>query len=179
MALPLVILCRKISNLSPATNIYISSPSAATKEDHSWAASKPENLTIKIWSEVRATCGFKLAGYVIMPDHVHLRIGETPGSTPAKTIQVFKQKVSRNMRGHGEGKQPPLNFLERDVEGWRFWQRRYYDFNAYSQTKVQETLCYMRANPVRAKLVQHPGELWSSWCYYFRQKGLLNMDVWT
>ena len=61
----------------------------------------------------------------------------------------------------------------------RFWQRRYYDFNVYSRAKAKEKLHYMHANPVKEKLVQHPGDWpWSSWCYCYRGKGVLKIDVW-
>src|SRR5271157_1462519 len=61
----------------------------------------------------------------------------------------------------------------------RFWQRRYFDLNIYSRAKVPEKLHYMHGNPVKAKLVQHPGDWpWSSWCYWYRREGLLKMDPW-
>ena len=34
------------------------------------------------------------------------------------------------------------------------WQRRYYDFKIYSESKLDEKLQYMHLNPVRAGLVE-------------------------
>src|SRR5271155_3763537 len=49
----------------------------------------------------------------------------------------------------------------------------------YSRAKMQEKLNYMHENPVRGKLVKHPGDwAWSSWCDYYRGAGLLRMDPW-
>ena len=46
----------------------------------------------------------------------------------------------------------------------RFWQRRYYDFNVYSQRKLRAKLDYMHGNPIAEKLVMNPKDWpWSSW----------------
>lgn len=83
---------------------------------------------LEILGEVRAQCGFRLAGYVVMPEHVHLVIDEPPGATPAQIIQILKQRVSRQLRG--------AHCLADDiVDQKRFWQRRYFDFNLYSEEK--------------------------------------------
>jgi putative transposase len=76
-------------------------------------------------------------------------------------------------------RQLALRFSTGEAELRRFWQRRYFDLNVYSSAKVPEKLHYMHANPVKAKLVQHPGDWpWSSWCHYHRGAGLLKMDAW-
>jgi REP element-mobilizing transposase RayT len=116
--------------------------------------------------------------YVFMPEHVHLLISEPVSRKPAKVIQVFKQRLSRRMRGKRRARngQPSLRFVG-DGGPRRFWQRRYYDLNVYSRAKVMEKLQYMHSNPVRARLVQHPADWpWSSWCFYYRGAGLLKMD---
>jgi putative transposase len=139
------------------------------------------NLTVRILAEVRGRFEFVIAGYVIMPDHVHMLIGESRPISPAKIVQVFKQRVSRQVREEQRAGLPqtaatapePADLLR------RFWQRRYYDFNVYSRAKLLEKLQYMHENPVNAGLVEHPGDWpWSSWYYYYRGHGLLTMDSW-
>jgi len=145
------------------------------------ATVRARNMAVKILDEVRGRYRFALVGYVLMPDHVHLLISESGSLRPAKIIQVFKQRLSRRMRGRKPAKkgQLILRFSETDAGLRRFWQRRYYDFNVYSGPKVQEKLHYMHANPLKEKLVQHPGDWpWSSWCFYYRGQGLLKMDPW-
>jgi putative transposase len=58
------------------------------------------------------------------------------------------------------------------------WQRRFYDFNVWSESKFNEKLNYMHANPVKRGLVLHPKDWpWSSWSHYAKQKrGLLRID---
>lgn len=138
------------------------------------------NLVVQTLREVRAKYGFALVGYVIMPQHVHMLIGESPSVPPSKVIQVFKQRVSRRMRGkkRAHTQQLSLRFPEPEVELRRFWQRRYYDFNVYSRKKLREKLEYMHANPVEEKLVSHPRDWpWSSWSCYATGKGMLKVDA--
>ena len=106
------------------------------------ASAKSRNLVIEILREVRAKYGISLVGYVIMPEHVHLLISESPSALPAKVIQVFKQRVSRRMRGKRRANSRQLSLPFRDPPGElrRFWQRRYYDFNVYSRQKLWEKL---------------------------------------
>jgi putative transposase len=140
---------------------------------------RSRNLAIEILREVRAKYKFSLVGCVIMPEHVHLLISESPAVPPAKVIQVFKQRVSRRMLGKKRAvtRQLSLRFSEAEAELRRFWQRRYYDFNVYSRKKLLEKLEYMHANPVEERLVRHPRDWpWSSWSFYTTGQGILKID---
>jgi putative transposase len=120
-----------------------------------------------ILDEVRVRHGLGLYGYVVMPEHVHVLMGERGSCNPSKAMQVVKQKASARIAGSGS-KTP-------------FWQRRFYDFNVWSIEKVKEKLDYMHANPVKRGLVEHPGDWgWSSWSHYAKGgKGLIEIDsVW-
>jgi REP element-mobilizing transposase RayT len=59
-----------------------------------------------VLDEVRSRHGFKLFGYVVMPEHVHLLLSEPKQGTPSKVLQVLKQKVSRALRGRGRKSVP-------------------------------------------------------------------------
>ncbi|HYT06782.1 MAG TPA: transposase [Rugosimonospora sp.] len=52
---------------------------------------------VKILDQVRSRFGFRLIGYVVMPEHVHLLISEPKTANPSKALQVLKQKVSREL----------------------------------------------------------------------------------
>jgi putative transposase len=136
---------------------------------------------LKILGEVRARYGFRLVGYVVMPEHVHLLISEPGKGNPSKVLQVLKQKVSRALRRKKSKSgvtQMRLPFSEERAAGPHFWQRRFYDFNVWSARKVTEKLNYMHLNPVKRKLVRHPKEWpWSSWAHYERgEPGLIRID---
>jgi putative transposase len=144
------------------------------------------DLFVQELARVRAEYGFKLVGYVVMLNHVHLLMSEPVKGTPSTVMQMLKQRVSRKMRSCGgapspgfEGGSRSFRLNEDGQEGKAFWQERFYDFNVYRSGKVKEKLNYMHANPVIRGLVQHPKDWpWSSWSFYFQDgKGLLPMDL--
>ena len=61
------------------------------------------NLAAQILGQVRARYRFALIGCVLMPDPVHLLIGETALTSPAQVLRVFRQRLSRRMRGRKRG----------------------------------------------------------------------------
>ncbi len=98
---------------------------------------------------IRRWYGFYINAYVVMPDRVHLLISEPERSRLAVAIQMLKQIVARKMR-EAAGADP-------------FWQRRYYDFNVWSEKKFFEKMEYIHQNPVRRGLVELPEDWkWSS-----------------
>jgi putative transposase len=101
---------------------------------------------------LRQRYGFVVAGYVLMPEHVHLLVGEPQRSSLSIALQVLKQKTSRRLKRRG---------------AVQFWQRRYYDFNVRSEGKRIEKLRYLHRNPVVRGLVEKPEQWsWSSFRHY-------------
>jgi len=102
--------------------------------------------------QTRLRYGFCVAGYVVMPEHVHLLVSEPGTGTLATALQALKQSVSRKL-------------ALRQSEP--FWQARYYDFNVFSEQKRVEKLRYMHRNPVKRGLVARPEDWpWSSFRHY-------------
>ena len=134
---------------------------------------------------VRREYKFALVGYVVMPEHVHLLLGEPKKGTPSTVLQMRKQRVSRKLR-KTKTKTKTANRLQRVrllfpelTETFpQFWQARFYDFNVYSDRKRREKLDYMHRNPVTRKLVQRPQDWpWSSYLSYERgEAGLIPID---
>ena len=91
---------------------------------------------------MRARYDLFITGYVAMPEHVHLLVGEPKKSVLAKSIQALKLSVA-------------VQRSERP-----FWQPRYYDFNVFTYRKCIEKLRYIHRNPVRRGLVGEP-ETWA------------------
>ncbi len=95
---------------------------------------------------------FVVAGYVLMPEHVHLLLSEPRASSLSVVLQVLKQRTSAKLKPHNAA---------------QFWQRRYYDFNVWAHEKRIEKLRYMHRNPVHRGLVSTPEEWqWSSFRHY-------------
>jgi putative transposase len=142
---------------------------------------RARNVFVKIPGESRDRYGFSLVGYVVMPEHVHMLIGEPRRGDPSLVIQVLKQRVSRQLRRKRRraATQLRLRFEEEDdALPVRFWQRRFYDFNVWSLKKRVEKLHYMHMNPLKRKLVAHPKDWpWSSYSFYSKQnRGLIRID---
>ena len=78
---------------------------------------------------VRLRYLFAVAGYVVMPEHVHLLVNEPGRGLLSRTVQALKLSVSMRSR-------------ERP-----FWQAHYYDLNVSSHQKFVEKLRYIHRNP--------------------------------
>jgi putative transposase len=106
-----------------------------------------------VLEQVRGWYGMFITGYVVMPEHVHLLVGEPERNTLDLALQMLKQNVAREL-GH-------------DADLPRFWQRRYYDFNVSSEEKRVEKLRYLHRNPVVRGLVSRPEDwAWSSFRHW-------------
>jgi putative transposase len=102
--------------------------------------------------QARKWYGFSIAGYVVMPEHVHLLVSEPERARLSLALQMLKQNIARQLR---------------EPEGGSFWQARYYDFCVWSEAKRIEKLRYMHRNPVKRGLVSSPEQwAWSSFRHY-------------
>jgi putative transposase len=126
---------------------------------------RARNAFVRVLGDVRDRFGFRLVGYVVMPEHVHLLISEPVRGTPSTVLQKLKQDVSRKLRAASDKSDDRLP---------QFWQRRYYDFNVWSVKKRVEKLGYMHMNPLKRGLVDHPKDWpWSSEAFYAGRAGVL------
>ena len=140
---------------------------------------------LRIFEQVRRKYRFEVLGYVVMPEHFHVLIGEPEIGTPSTVLQVLKQKAAQRLL-------PPLHKNRNQLGLWRedekqkngkrkkrhCFQPRFYDFNVYTRKKMIEKLGYMHRNPVRRGLVPSP-ELWA-WssfrAYYFGEKSVVRIE---
>jgi len=140
---------------------------------------RTRDIFLSVLEQVRRRYRFDVIGFVVMPEHVHLLLGEPEKADLSVVMQVLKQRVARRLL-HRQRKKN-----SRQSELWsvspadeRFWQRRFYDFNVFSARKMTEKLRYMHRNPVKRGLVSAP-ELWrwSSYrSYALGERGPVNMD---
>jgi putative transposase len=143
---------------------------------------RARNVFVRALGKVRKKYGIAVVGYVVMPEHVHLLIGESKKGTPSSVVHSLKLRVSKRMR-RGRRKQSSsqrtLPFREGEGGLPQFWQTRFYDFNVYSVAKRQEKLEYMHRNPVTRRLVEDPKDwVWSSYSSYSgRGTPLMEIDI--
>ena len=86
---------------------------------------------------------FHIYGYVLMPDHIHLLMGEPPATKLEDVFRALKTQTSKRLRGDRP----------------RLWQRRYFDRNIITQSEFNEKLRYIHRNPVKGGLVENPRRL--------------------
>jgi putative transposase len=143
-----------------------------------WLASaRRRDLFLQILEDVRQRYGFVVVGYVVMPEHIHLLINEPVQGTPSTIMQVLKQRFARRALRR---KRRPSSQGELWPGQPHVWQRRFYDFNVWSERKRMEKLRYMHRNPVKRGLVLEPKQWeWSSYrSYAHQEEGRVKINQW-
>ena len=108
---------------------------------------------------------FKLLGYVIMPDHIHLIIWPFGKSTVSNIMRDYKKFTSTRIIRQAEVE---------DITEWitafeqageetgrsdnKVWQDSYWDENVYTERFLLQKLNYVHHNPLRAGLVERLGD---------------------
>jgi putative transposase len=137
------------------------------------------DLFLQILEEGRQRYLFVVVGYVVMPDHIHLLISEPEIGTPSTVMQVLKQRFARQVL-RSAGRSFALFARGGDSQQSHVWQRRFYDFNVWSEGKRVEKLRYMHRNPVKDGLVAQPEDWeWSTYrSYAFQEEGIVKINQW-
>ncbi len=144
---------------------------------------------VRALADLRRSLGFKILGYVLMPEHFHLLIWPGAKGDPSKIIQSLKERAAifilKNLRENQQHawcrktlKRLTLPATVRRHGPHRVWQRRFYDLNVWGEKKRREKLNYMHGNPVKRGLVSSPDQ-WprSSFRYYYLgDSSVLAMD---
>jgi putative transposase len=132
------------------------------------------DLFLTVLEQVRGKYGFVVLGYVVMPEHFHLLISEPEQGTPSTVVQAVKLGFARRLLAslHGPGSWPKSPS--------HVWQRRFYDFNVWTERKRVEKLRYIHRNPVKRGLVEEPQQWrWSSFRFYaYGETGPVRVNDW-
>ena len=157
---------------------------------------KPErrDLLLTVIEQMRNRYRFAVIGYVIMPEHIHLLISEPQVGTPSTVMQAIKLGFTRRVLQSGVPEIRVPHFSRslrevgilpadatRPVSHHHLWQKRFYDFNVWSQRKEVEKLRYMHRNPVARGLVESPEQwAWSSYRFYaYGELGTVRVNDWS
>lgn len=130
----------------------------------------------------REKYGYKLFGYAIMPNHVHLVLLPSPDTKLGTIIGELKSITAREVIAHWKAKGleifGKLKIQKDGKERFALWQKRYYDHNCRSKKTAVEKINYCHDNPVKKGLVAEPGDWrWSSSQWYNGTKdALIAMD---
>jgi len=116
------------------------------------------DLFLNLLEQVRRRYRFVVLGYVVMPEHIHLLLGEPERGNPSTVMQVLKQRFAHALLRTPRRPRVQLqsSLWDTTLPAEHIWQRRFYDFVVWSQPKIEEKLRYMHYNPVHRGLVQRP-----------------------
>jgi putative transposase len=108
---------------------------------------------------------FVVVGYVVMPEHVHLLLGESKRGNPSVVMRALADSRQETVWD------APLEF-------GHIWQRRFYDFVVFSEKKRVEKLRYMHPNPVvRGLVLEAEHWAWSSFRHYaYQERGTVMVN---
>jgi len=115
------------------------------------------DLFLEVLELVRCRYRFVVIGYVVMPEHVHLLLGEPERRNPSVVMQALKQGFARRLLQKMRRRDSRQGDLwDAALEEGHIWQRRFYDFVVFTEHKRTEKLSYMHQNPVKRGLVLEP-----------------------
>ena len=129
---------------------------------------------------------FRLFGYVIMPDHLHMLLQTSEDSEKYNLSFIMKQIKGNFARKYNEWFQHRESEIKcnrqliagykKDAQGHFYrpvWQESFYDIALRDSKQVREKIEYMHWNPVKAGLVEHPKQYeFSSYQQYYGEKRL-------
>jgi len=127
------------------------------------------DLLLQVLEQVRRSYRFVVAGYVVMPEHVHLLIDEPERANTSTVMQVLKQRFARRILRIWRTREgvTPTRVLDQKFGEAHVWQPRFYDFVVWREGKRGEKLRYIHRNPVQRGLVTEPDQWkWSSFRHY-------------
>ena len=97
----------------------------ATRRREFLATKRAKDVFVGELARVRREYGFRLVGYVVMPNHIHLLVSE-PGKRNVSTVlQMLKQRVARKLRKRKRPDgQMSFAFEGESRQPRAFWQAR-------------------------------------------------------
>jgi putative transposase len=132
---------------------------------------KPQHrdLLLEVLESVRRRYRFAVVGYVVMPEHVHVLLGEPGRGNPSQVMQAIKQSFTRRLLGRLRACDDLRlgSSWHAVLDNGHIWQDRFYDFVVFTEKKRIEKLRYMHRNPVKRGLTRDPQQWeWSSYRHY-------------
>jgi REP element-mobilizing transposase RayT len=83
-------------------------------------------------------------------------IGEPQEKNPSTVMQALKLGFARRVLAEAKRKRNPARSTLFEHTSEHIWQKRFYDFNVWTERKRIEKLRYMHRNPVKRGLMASP-----------------------
>ena len=147
-------------------------------------------LFIKVLADCRNQYKFRLYGYVIMLDHIHLLIMPPQGNNISDVMRHIKGRFARTYNqiaadkfrryadgnNKSNGNNPPRR---RGIHPRRvIWQKSFYDHIIRNDLDFEEKLNYIHSNPIKHSLIKNLDKYpWSSYQnYYLNNDKIIKID---
>ena len=126
----------------------------------------------------KSHCTFKLIGYVIMPDHIHLILNPL-GRSISEVMRRLKSSSARRVvdwlrqdRFATSLQNLALDNPQSRSHTHALWQKGFSAIDLWSPRFILQKLSYIHLNPIRAGLCNHPADWkWSSYSAYSPHEG--------
>lgn len=134
-------------------------------------------LFIESLARTRQHCDFKLIGYVVMPDHVHLilnprakAISEVMRRLKSSSARLILDWLRQYKYSASLGKLQ-LEVPQSNSHTHALWQKGFSSIDLWSPRFILQKLSYIHLNPIRARLCNHPADWrWSSYGAYLKHE---------
>ncbi len=125
---------------------------------------RERELLCHTMASVRTRRQFQLAGFVVMPDHLHLLVRPVPGDPISVLMQELKYASGRRIN------------VARSSRGM-LWQKGFFDRFMRTPKEFYETLDYIHQNAVRKGLAERAQDWrWSSAPAYAGLESIIPVD---
>ena len=121
-----------------------------------------KEILVEELDRVRTRHRFRILGYVLMPEHVHLVLFPPEGMKLGLVIREIKSRSAKRYFATAKVAPPGATRV--------FWQGRCYDHNCRTLETVREKIHYCHNNPVKRGLVSEPS-LWRCSSFNWYQGG--------
>ena len=106
---------------------------------------------------------FRILGFTIMPDHIHIIIWPQVGAPISDIMRDFKKFTARRIirQAKVEGREDLIHAFEdagraTNRSDNKVWQDSYWDKNIFTDKFLRQKLNYVHRNPLRSGLVSEP-----------------------
>ena len=138
------------------------------------------SLFLAVLEQVRRRYQLVVVGYGVMPEPIHLLISEPQEKNPSTAMQALKLGFARRVLAEAKRKRNPAQGTLFAHAAQHVWQKRFYDFNVWTERKRIEKLRSRHRNPVKRGLVESPDLWqWSSFrAYALGETGPVKVNDW-
>jgi putative transposase len=117
-----------------------------------------KRVTCQAMDEARASCGFLLFAYVIMPDHLHLLTDSL--RPPSEVLRFIKGTIAHRVIEYLKEKGYESSLRKLRHAEWKrhhrhsLWGHESNVFSVFSESMLMQKVNYVHLNPVRAGLIE-------------------------